>query len=482
MSEMHIEEISFDEPHLLFRTFAHEPFALLLDSATANQNSNPEIHGRWSFIALDPFETFTVADATEGNPFEQLRSKLRSMTLPPQQDDLPPFIGGAAGYFAYDLAHYLEELPPTHAPFAVDDSQLPLMSLGLYDTVAAFDMKTRRAFVISNGLPETSPQARPLRARTRATRLRERLDQARPIFAGTTIAKEKPLQTNLSRLEYETAVKRIVEYIRAGDIFQANFTQRFETRLDATDTPYDLYLRLRDLSPAPFSSFFNFGDGTLVSSSPERFLFCKNGKVETKPIKGTRPRGKTEADDRRLATELLSSEKDRAENVMIVDLLRNDLSRTCADHSITVDRLCALESFANVHHLVSTVRGELRQGMIHLDLLTNAFPGGSITGAPKLRAMEIIAELEPTTRGPYCGAIGYLGFDGTMDTAIAIRTIIVKDGRVTFQAGGGITAESLPAAEYEESMAKARGMMRAVGAGASSTTNAHHAPLDEASA
>ena len=482
MSDMHIEEIPFGEPHLLFRTFAREPFALFLDSATAAVNCNPEVDGHWSFIALDPFETLTVTDTNDSDPFERLRSTLHSMTLPPPQEGLPPFTGGVAGYFAYDLAHCLEELPPARVPFAIDDQQLPLMSLGFYDAVAAFDMKTRRACIISNGLPETSPHARTLRAKARAAQLRERLDEASSIPARTTIAKEKSLQTNLSRHEYEDVVERIVEYIRAGDIFQANFTQRFETQLDTSDTPYDLYLRLRDLSPAPFSSFFNFGDGVLVSSSPERFLFCKNGKVETKPIKGTRPRGKTEADDQRLAAELLSSEKDHAENVMIVDLLRNDLSRTCADHSVTVEKLCALESFANVHHLVSTVHGKLRQGMIHLDLLANAFPGGSITGAPKLRAMEIIAELEPTTRGPYCGAIGYLGFDGTMDTAIAIRTMIVKDGRVTFQAGGGITAESLPAAEYEESMAKARGMMRAIGAEIFSTSNIHLALLDKANA
>lgn len=479
MSELHIEEIPFAEPHLLFQAFAHEPFALLLDSATATTDSDPEVHGRWSFIALDPFETLTVTDIDTANPFDHLKSKLRSQTLPPSPDDLPPFTGGAAGYFSYDLAHYLEKLPPMREPFAIDDQNLPLLALGFYDVVAAFDMKTRRALVVSNGLPETNPHERTARAKIRAARIRQRLVEVPPVPA--TRPKTSILHANLTRREYEGSVERIVNYIRAGDIFQANFTQRFETELDPSTTPYDLYLGLRDISPAPFSSFFNFSEGALVSSSPERFLFCKNGNVETKPIKGTRPRGITPAKDQRLADELLSSEKDHAENVMIVDLLRNDLSRTCADHSVTVEKLCALESFANVHHLVSTVRGRLRDGMIHLDLLANAFPGGSITGAPKLRAMEIIAELEPTTRGPYCGAIGYLGFDGTMDTSIAIRTMVVKDRRVTFQAGGGITAESVAAAEYDESLAKARGMTRALGTELPETSKDELAPLDEAS-
>jgi para-aminobenzoate synthetase component 1 len=207
---------------------------------------------------------------------------------------------------------------------------------------------------------------------------------------------------------------------------------------------------------------FNFGEGAIVSSSPERFLLCRDGEVETKPIKGTRGRGPTPEEDSRLAAELLASEKDRAENVMIVDLLRNDISRVCEDGSVTVDKLCELESFANVHHLVSTVRGKLRKDETATDLLAACFPGGSVTGAPKRRAMEIIAELEPTARGPYCGAIGYLGADGNMDSAIAIRTMTVKDRRVTFQAGGGIVADSDPEAEYEETLAKARDMRRSL--------------------
>lgn len=463
MSELHIEELAWSEPHELFRAFAHEPYALLLDSATARPGADAALHGRWSFIALDPFETLTSLRTDMSNPFATLEAKLADMRVPLSAPDLPPFTGGAAGFFGYGLAHRLERLPPERAPFACNDQSAPDMALGFYDAIIAFDMAARRALIISNGLPERDPRRRAERARTRAAQLRARIATAKTP-PQTAPLPANDMQSNFTRQTYKAAITRTIAYIHAGDIFQANISQRFEARLAAGDTAYELYLRLRAESPAPFAAFFNFGAGALVSSSPERFLFCRDGKVETKPIKGTRPRGATPMEDQRLAEELMASEKDRAENVMIVDLLRNDLSRVCADYSVVVEKLCALESFANVHHLVSTLRGTLRPGATNVDLLAAAFPGGSITGAPKLRAMEIIAELEPTTRGPYCGAIGYLGFDGTMDTSIAIRTMLVHGDRVTFQAGGGVTADSDPASEYEETLAKAKAMMRALGA------------------
>jgi para-aminobenzoate synthetase component 1 len=457
-AEIHIEELPWTSPHELFHAFADEPFALLLDSATAGNGRDPALHGRWSFIALDPFETMDEPGAA---PFAELKARLAGYALPPMSPALPPFIGGAAGFFGYDLARTLERLPPRETPFAVDDRKFPDMALGFYDAVLAFDMTEKRALLISTGLPELNPTRRKARAKARAKGLRARLDVARAPLrsAASTVT----ASSNFTRSDYERAVRRVIDYIRAGDIFQANLAQRFEGRLGASDTPYELYGRLRAESPAPFSSFFNFGAGALVSSSPERFLFCRDGAVETKPIKGTRRRSRAPAEDAALAAELLACEKDRAENVMIVDLMRNDLSRVCADHSVKVAALCALESFSHVHHLVSTVRGTLRAGRTSVDLLAACFPGGSITGAPKLRAMEIIAELEPTTRGPYCGAVGYLGFDGTMDTSIAIRTMIVQDGLASFHAGGGITADSDPASEYEETLAKSRAMMRALG-------------------
>lgn len=475
---VHIEELPWAPPHALFTRFADEPFALFLDSATAAQDRDPALHGRWSFIAADPFETFVYREGDGASPFETLKAQLARWRLP-TSPSLPPFAGGAAGFFGYDLGRTLEKLPPRAKPYAVDDQHLPDMAIGFYDTVLAFDHLEHRLLIVSTGLPERDEEARCLRAKRRAGEIRERIADRRAAprraFANAALG----VTSNFTRADYERAVARVVDYIHAGDIFQANLSQRFEARLGAGDTPYDLHLRLREKSPAPFSSFFNFGAGVLVSSSPERFLSVRDGAVETKPIKGTRPRGATREEDERLAAELLASGKDRAENVMIVDLLRNDVSRVCQDGTVAVEKLCALESFSHVHHLVSTVQGRLREGMRSVDLLAACFPGGSITGAPKLRAMEIIAELEPTTRGPYCGAIGYLSFDGGMDTAIAIRTMIVAGDRVTFQAGGGITAESDPAAEYEETIDKARAMMNALAIGDADETLA---PRAEASA
>ena len=267
------------------------------------------------------------------------------------------------------------------------------------------------------------------------------------------------LVSNFTRGDYQAAVARVVEYIWAGDVFQVNLSQRFRAELPADFDRFDFYRRLRAANPAPFAAYLGFGDVTIVSSSPERFVKIDGDAVETRPIKGTRPRGASADADAALAQELRESEKDLSENVMIVDLLRNDLSRVCRDHTVEVPELCALESYATVHHLVSTVTGRLEDGKGPVDLLRAAFPGGSITGAPKVRAMEIIAELEPTRRGPYCGAIGYIGFDGAMDTSIAIRIVAFKDDAAVFQVGGGIVADSEPAAEYDETLDKARAMI-----------------------
>ncbi len=270
-------------------------------------------------------------------------------------------------------------------------------------------------------------------------------------------------RSGFTRDEYLLAVERVRQYILAGDIFQANLSQRFEAPWP--DHPFDFYRRLNAVNPAPFAAYFQ-GDGFAVASaSPERFLSVDvAGKVETRPIKGTRRRGETPAEDRRLAEELLASEKDRAENVMIVDLLRNDLSKVCQPGSVEVPALCALQSHPTVHHLESIVTGRLEEGRTAADLLRAAFPGGSITGAPKVRAMEILAELEPVARGVYCGAIGWLSVTGAMDTSIAIRTVTLQDGQACFHAGGGIVADSDPALEYQETLDKAGGIRRAFAA------------------
>lgn len=457
-----VEELPWRAPHELFHAFAAEPFALFLDSASAGPARDVSRHGRWSYIALDPFDRLSLRATPGTDAFGMVRAKLAALPETQGGPHLPPFIGGAAGFFGYGLARTLERLPREEPPFSSDDQHLPDIALGFYDCVLAFDMTAERLFIVTTGLPETDTDKRLSRAMARAGALRTRVENAPPPPTPRKVT-SLPLASNFTRAAYETAVQRVIDYIHAGDIFQANLSQRFETRLGGDDTSYDVYLRLRDESPAPFACYFNFGEGEIVSSSPERFLRVEGSQVETQPIKGTRPRGRTPEEDRRLAKELLASEKDRAENVMIVDLLRNDISRVCKDHSVVVEKLCALESFPNVHHLVSTVYGELREGEGAVDLLAACFPGGSITGAPKVHAMEIIAELEPTTRGPYCGAIGWLGADGAMDTSIAIRTMTAKDGRITFQAGGGIVADSDPHEEYLETLDKARAMARALG-------------------
>jgi para-aminobenzoate synthetase component 1 len=269
------------------------------------------------------------------------------------------------------------------------------------------------------------------------------------------------VSSNFDRSGYLNAVRRAVEYIHAGDCFQVNLSQRLLHKENIH--PLALYRRLRERNPAPFAGYFGLGDFVIASASPERFLRVENSEVETRPIKGTRPRGATPEEDRRQIDDLMHSAKDRSENVMIVDLLRNDLGRVCGYGSIRVPTVCRLETYEHVHHLVSEVRGRLRPGMGPVDLLRAAFPGGSVTGAPKVRAMEIIAELEPTARGPYCGSLGYIGFDGSMDTNILIRTFTIGRGWMQFPVGGGVVADSDPEDEYAETLHKAEGMLRALG-------------------
>jgi para-aminobenzoate synthetase component 1 len=455
-----VREIAYADPALLFARFAGDRYAVLLDSALTD---GP--HGRYSFIAVEPFRILTSKDGvitidgerSLGNPFEILRLELSAYALR-TAPALPPLQGGVVGYFGYELVRHLERVPLART----DDMRFPDLALGFHDVIVAFDHRDRRAWILSSGLPETHPTFRWQRAMERLDAMSERLSAADPPPPPSPPAAPLEVASNFSRSDYEAMVRRVVDYILAGDIFQANLSQRFRAPLPEGMTPFGLYCRLRRLNPAPFAAFLKFDDVEIASASPERFLSLRGNRVETCPIKGTRPRGCTPTEDRILADELLDSEKDRAENVMIVDLLRNDLSRVCRDGSVEVPRLCGLESFATVHHLVSTVLGELRPGMTAVDLLAACFPGGSITGAPKIRAMEIIAGLEPTRRGPYCGSIGYIGFDGSMDTSIVIRTYAMRNGQVTFQAGGGIVADSEPAAEYAETLAKAQALIAAL--------------------
>jgi para-aminobenzoate synthetase component 1 len=362
------------------------------------------------------------------------------------------------GYFGYDLCHFIERLPST----AVDDLQLPECYLAFYDAIVVFDHVKRKAYVISTGFPELNEDRRQRRAAERLKELKS-MATGKAVSKGmknTPSSKEIVLRSNFSHDDYLGAVEKCREYICAGDIFQVNLSQRLEA--DMPLPPYELYKRLRVINPAPFANYFNFDGVNIVGASPERFLKLTGDRVETRPIKGTKPRGKTREEDRMLAQGLLDSKKDRAENVMIVDLQRNDIGRVCRYGTVQVTELAILETWPTVFHLTSTVVGQLREGKDRTDLLKATFPGGSITGAPKVRAMEIIDELEPTRRSVYTGSLGYLGFDGDMDLDIVIRTIIVKDGRAYFQVGGAIVYDSEPESEYIETLDKGRALIQAL--------------------
>lgn len=457
---MHIRELPWIEPIQALRRLADRANLTFLDSAARH-----EALGRCSYLSCDPFGTYMVAGTqaiwnggiVEGDPWRVLRDLLARY---PQEHrpELPPFQGGAAGFFGYDLNRTLELLA---AP-AISAHRLPQAIVHFYDVVVSFDHPFQRCLILSTGWPEQDPAARAERARCRADEVAGLLAARTPLQAPRPTAM-LAWESNFSRRGYIAAVERVIELILAGDLFQANIAQRFTAHLPADFDPLALYQRLRALNPAPFAALLHFGKLTIASSSPERFLKLDGRNVETRPIKGTIARCEDLKEDRRRAARLCASEKDRAENVMIVDLLRNDLSRVCTAHSVEVPVLCGLESYASVHHLTSVITGELGAQEDAVTLLKACFPGGSITGAPKVRSMEIINEIENVAREVYCGAIGFISFSGRLDTNIAIRTVTVSDNLAVFHAGSGITAMSDPEAEYEETIAKAQRIFDAFG-------------------
>ncbi len=430
-----IEEHEWVDAETIFAPLAHTPFSLWLDSSDTDHAT-----GRYSFILTAPDDILICRNQADG--FMRLREFIPFDTTQKIPAGIPPFIGGAAGVFSYDFAHCFETLPPATPPFAIDDLHLPDIAIGLYRHGMSFDHKQKKCFIFA----QTQQQL---------DMWRTRAQNPVSLDAAQAAPHTLPPQSNVSKTEYCAAIEQIIAHILDGDLFQANIAQRFSASL--YEPAFTFYRRLRRKSPAPFSAFAHFGAWSLASSSPERFLFCRDKIVETRPIKGTIARKKNKQDDEQAANNLHNSIKDRAENIMIVDLMRNDLAKVCEDNSLDVTQLCAIESFAHVHHLVSTIRGKLTSGKNVLDLLAASFPGGSITGAPKLRAMQRIAQYEPHRRGPYCGACGYIGFDGTMDMNILIRSAIICDDKVYFHAGGGITAHSDPLQEYQETLDKAAG-------------------------
>ncbi len=456
------------------------PGLVLLESARAGRKA------RWTYLAADPIAVLDGPSAGS-DPFSAARRALQRVS-PGSPDDfrpvgsaVPPFLGGLIGYLAYDLGHTLERLP-TIAP---DDQGLPLLRLAVHDWILAWDRRDGRAWLAGRAVDGDG------------SRLEHRLDAVRGLLAegGDRLSRagREPaadalaspgfaFRSSLDRAAYVAGVEAVQERIARGDLYQANLARRLATPFRGD--PWPLYRALRTGDPSLFAAYLELGpvspvgdpgrrstssDGgsaprAIVSASPEPFLSVdRSGFVAADPIKGTRPRGRTRSEDRALAGELLASAKDRAENVMIVDVLRNDLGRVCQPGSVRVPRLCRLERTAAVQHLVSTVTGRLAPGRDAFDLLAASFPGGSITGAPKIRAMEILEELEPVRRGPYTGAALWVGPDGAMASSILIRTLVADGAQLTLHVGGGITSRSDPGAEWAETETKASGPLRAIG-------------------
>ena len=436
----------FADSSVLFSSIADQPWSVFLDSGYPGCSQ-----GRYDIIATDPVCTLvTQGDITEitrndvtltssADPFDLVKEQLIADFI--SEDDYP-FNGGAIGYFSYDLARRLETLPV----IAKDAEHIADMAVGIYKWAVIVDHQQQKSVLIGHDCNEQYWQA----LITKFSQLPEQQPKESFKVVG-------PIESNMDKLAYTKAFNRIKEYLKEGDCYQVNLAQRFVAECEGN--PWTAYLLLRELNAAPFSGYLNLPDVQILSSSPERFLKLTQGLVETKPIKGTRPRKLDDAEDQAEIKALENSHKDKAENLMIVDLLRNDISKTCKKGSVKVPVIFNVESYATVHHLVSTVTGILAEDQQALDLLKSCFPGGSITGAPKIRAMEIIEELEPNRRGVYCGAIGYMGFNGNMDTNIAIRTLVHSKNTIRCWAGGGIVNDSVVDDEYQESFDKAAAML-----------------------
>ncbi len=452
--------------------FADEENVFLLESAEA-----AERFGRYSFLSFDPKRTlsykgglYTVVDAdgvrevAAKDPFSGLAGLIGKKSVAPLPN-LPAFVGGAVGYFSYDAVRYLEKLPD--AP--PDELQVPEAYFAVTDTLVVFDHLRHKVLVIS--LVDTT-SLRDVEGEGFAAAYRRAADDIRRVterLAAPTVHRALPsgdgagfeISSNFTRAAYEEAVEKAKEYIRAGDAFQIVPSQRFFAEIGDLD-PFLLYRGLRTVNPSPYMTYLKLGDLALVGASPEPLVRVEDRRVMTRPIAGTRRRGATPEEDALLAEELLADAKERAEHVMLVDLGRNDLGRVAKTGTVGLENFMQVERYSHVMHIASTVEGELREEYTALDALAAAFPAGTVSGAPKVRAMEIIDELEPTRRGPYAGATGYYGVDGRLDTCITLRTALLKGDRAYFQAGAGVVADSVPSLEYEETRNKAGAMVRAL--------------------
>ena len=445
----------------------HSDYAFLFESVEGGEHV-----GRYSFLGKDPFlvvraredrtiveRAGAVEESTE--PFVQVVRGLMAAYQAPYVPDLPRFTGGAVGYLAYDAAQWFEPVPTVRGPAEGPSAGSDLAAFMFFDTVLAFDHARHRLLLIANARVTAEDDLEALygfacaRIAFLEAELERSLSSGRPAQNGPVT-----LRSNLTQEQFEANVRTAKEHIAAGDVYQVVLSQRFEA--DVTADPFTVYRALRHVNPSPYMYFMRLGRLAIVGSSPEMLVRVEGGRAETHPIAGTRPRGRSAEEDQRLAEELKRNEKERAEHVMLVDLGRNDLGRVCRFGTVRVPQFMALERYSHVMHLVSIVEGQLADDADHLDALAACFPAGTVSGAPKVRAMEIIADLEPTRRGVYAGAVGYLDFAGTLDFCITIRTVVMLDGMAYVQAGAGIVADSNPTAEYEETRDKAKAVVRAL--------------------
>ncbi len=441
----YVENWPYFDPAVDFERLESQRYALLFDSNCPGSPQN-----RYSYICWDPVEIIesknglvSITNSEQvssftANPFDILRHRIELYGMDKAYDpDLPPFQGGAAGCFGYDLGRQLEELPAT----AIDDLDMPDMMVGIYDQLIAYDHELKKAWLIIHA------------------KNRREFDRRKFMLMSMTGELESYDPANLTwysdknEEDYQDDIQIVIDEIYAGEVFQVNLSRRLQAEIPSGFSSFGHYQYLRDINPAPFSAYMNFGDIRIASASPEQFLHVEDGIITTRPIKGTMPSSKD-------PLELYNSEKDRAENLMIVDLMRNDISKVSDYLSVRVPKLFDIETYEGIHHMVSTIQGLLRPGKTSVDLLKACFPGGSVTGAPKIRAMEIIEDLEPYRRGPYCGSLGMIGYDGYMNTSITIRTLIYRNDAVYLQTGGGIVADSVPEKELEETLDKADAILR----------------------
>ena len=453
-----------------FHKLDASPCACLFESVIGGEKV-----GRYSFLASEPFFRLMAhgnqVEVTDENgsetfesddPLEELRRRVQAIqaaTLP----ELPPFVSGAVGYAGYDTVRYVENLP--NAP--EDDRKLPDLAFAFYDHMVVLDNVTKTMIVVAMARldePDVDAKSAYDKAAARVDQLVKKLsvpdDTLMPADIDTKGSVTLQYQSNFKQSEFEDAVKKCVEYIRAGDIFQVVISQRLELPIQAE--PFEIYRTLRVVNPSPFMFYLRMPGVTLVGSSPEIMVRVQDGRVTVRPLAGTRPRGENTTEDNRLAEELLADPKERAEHVMLVDLGRNDVGRVAQYGTVEISDVMTIERYSHVMHITSNVQGQLTADQDAFDALRACLPAGTVSGAPKVRAMEIIDELEPHRRGPYAGAVGYVDFAGNMDTCIALRTMVIQDGKCYVQAGAGIVADSNPTSEYQETLNKARGLLKAI--------------------